>query len=275
MRLFARGLLSLLLILGNLSCSVNILENFADKNTNAALFYDAQELINEGDYQAAITKIELMTEDYQARREIKNLKASAYGGLCGINFLSFVQALGSMSGNLFPFLMATYRTGTLNQADACTEAENLIESHGVVANRTIDESVFMMVVGFSKVGNILGHYVDTNDDGTPDAGYNVCANAVATDISTAYAREIGSGITLALEALTAIASQVNLGSGSATSMQGVCGDLSGAGLDFCSVTDPAAFSATEIRGIRSMLKEDSAVGLGANCTGDISACFCP
>ncbi len=276
MRRFAlRALFSLLFIFGNLSCTVNVLENFADKTTDEAYFYDALGLINDGSYQAALDKIALMSSGYQARREVVNLKVDAHGGLCGINFLSFAEALGSLSGNLFTFLMSTYRTGTLTNADSCLEAEDLLESLGAAADRTTDENVSMMVIGFAKVGSILGHYADTDDNGTPDAGYDVCASAVGTDISDAYAREVGSGITLALEALTEIASSVNLGSGSLTAMSGVCADLAIAGLDFCDETDPAAFTATEVRGIRSMLKEDSAVGLGANCSGDVSACFCP
>lgn len=273
-RFSARFSLCVFLVCSNLSCSVNVLETFADKNTNEAYYVDALKLLNDGYYTEALEKINLMTGSYAASRKVLRLKADAYGGLCGINFLSFVEAFAGLSGTLLPFLMSTYRTGTLTNADACKEAEDIIESIAASADRTNDEHVRMMVIGFAKIGNILGHYADTNDDGTADAGYNVCLDVGGTDISDAYAREVGTGITLAMDALTRLAGNVNLGSGTLTTLQTLCGSLP-ANYDFCAITDPTTFDADEVKGIRTLLKEDNVIGLGADCDGDITTCNCP
>ncbi len=270
-RLFARGLLCLTLLFVNLSCSVNVLETFADKNTNEAYFIDAKKLINSGSYTEALAKINLMSGDYRALRKVLLLEADAYGGLCGINFLSFVEALGGMTGNLMTFLMQTYGTGTLAMADACEDAEDILESIGDATARTSDENVRMMVIGFTKIGNILGHYADTNDDDTADPTFDSCA---AGDIPDTYIRQVGTGVTLALESLTALSGSVNLGGGALTSISSVCGLLV-APYDFCAVTDPTAFDADEIKGIRTLLKEDDVIGLGADCTGPVGSCNCP
>lgn len=274
MRLFARWLATFALAFSNLNCSVNILENFADKTTDDAYFVEAQKAINEGNYQSALDTIALTSSAFQSERKVVNLKVSAYGGLCGFNFLSFAESLQGMSGRLFPFLLGAFVGGTTTKADYCVQAEDLLESLGASSARTNDENVMMMVLGFAKVGTILNYYADTNDDGTADAAYDVCAAAVGTDISDTYAREIGTGITLAADALSALAGKVNLGSSIATTLTNVCSQLP-PGYDFCAKTDPTSFTANEVKGIRSLLKEDSAVGLGANCSGDLTACNCP
>lgn len=273
-RLVARICLCVFFVVPNLSCSVNILETFADKNTNEAYYVDALKLINDGYYTEALEKIDLMTGSYPSSRKVLRLKADAYGGLCGINFLSFVEAFAGLTGTLMPFLMSTYRTGTLTNADACKEAEDIIESIAASADRTNDEHVRMMVIGFAKIGNILGHYADTDDDGTADAGYNVCLDVGGTDISDAYAREVGTGLTLAIDALTRLAGSVNLGSSTLSTIQTLCSSLP-ANYQFCSITDPATFDVDEVKGIRTLLKEDNVIGLGADCDGDISTCNCP
>ncbi len=270
-RRITRGLLSLLIVFGNLSCSVNILETFADKNTNEAYYVDALKLLNDGNYNAALAKIDLMTGSYPALRKVLLLKADAYGGLCGINFLSFVEAFGSLSGNLMTFLMQTYRTGTLTNADACEEAEDILESIAASSDRTADEHVRMMVIGFAKIGNILGHFADSDDDGTADGAFDSCQ---AGDFTEAYTRQVGTGLTLAMDALTQLAGQVDLGSGTLTTLQTLCGSLP-ANYQFCTITDPATFDADEVKGIRTLIKEDSVIGLGADCDGDVTTCNCP
>jgi hypothetical protein len=269
------------LISFNLSCSVNILENFADKTTNDALYVDAQLLMSKRDYNGALAKIADMTGDYPAKREVLMLKASAYGGLCGLDFLDFVKKLGNMgSTRLFPLLLGAFRAGTTTDSiDNCKLAQATIETIGVTAARTGDENMLMVLVLFSKIGNILSYYADTDQDGVVTAAYDVCPAGGGTRtaggaIDDSDLRELGTGITLAIQNLDALSSTVDLGSGSISDIKSVCSQLPGA-YNFCSITDPADFTPDQVKGIRSLLKEDQTVGLGANCSGDVTVCFCP
>lgn len=281
MRYASRLLFALLIVVSNLNCSVNILENFADKNTNEALYYDALDLINDGDYSGALDKIALMTGSYTSNREVITLKASAYAGICGLNFLVFIQALKSIgTTRLMPFLLSAFKSGTTAKIDACLTAENLIESIGAVGDRTSDENVFLVLVSFAKIGNVLSFYADANADGTADASYDPCAlgaSRTTGDLYDSDVREIGTGITLALANISAVDSVVDVADGALTNMQSVCTTLAGVSpnYDFCSITDPTAFTSNHLLGIRSLLNESSVAGLGSNCTGDVSTCYCP
>src|SRR4051812_43078161 len=96
MRPVATGFLCFVLALSNLSCSVNILSTFADKNTNEALYEDAVSANNAADYNGALSKIALMTGAYVSLPKVLELKASAYAGLCGFVFIPFTQAFAAI-----------------------------------------------------------------------------------------------------------------------------------------------------------------------------------
>lgn len=268
----------------NLSCSVNVLENFANKTTNDALFVDAQTLMSRSDFNGALAKIALLTGSYATRRDVLMVKASAYGGLCGLRFLDFVETLGDMgSTRLFPLLLGAFRAGTTTTSmDNCLLAQNTIESIGVSGVRTNDENMLMVLILFAKIGNILSYYADTDQDGTVTAAYNVCTIGGGTRtaggaIDDSDMRELGTGITLAVQNISAVSSTVDLGNASLADVEAACDQLAllNPAYDFCSITDPAAFTANHLKGIRSLLKEDQSVGLGADCTGDLSTCNCP
>jgi hypothetical protein len=270
--------LAILLLFVNLNCSVNVLETFGDKNTNEALYIDALKAITDGDYAGGLAKIALMTGAYPAMEKVVTLKASAYGGICGINFLTFAQDLGAMTTNLFPFLVSEFKGATSTKIDACLTGQDLITGIGAVGVRNNDENMLLLLLAFAKIGNILSFYADTAPaDGSADAAYNVCtvggSRTAGGAISDSDARELGTGITLALEALTAVGSSVNLGSGSLTTLNSVCASLGPA--NFCAITVPSAFSVAQVKGVRTMFKESTVIGLGTNCTGDVSVCNCP
>lgn len=284
MRPIVRALLCVLMLVGNLSCSVNVLEIFADKTTDDAIYVEAMKLMNAGEYQGAIDLIATMTDDYEATRRVVNLKASAYAGLCGFEFLPFVDRMSAMGATfIFPFLLSAFRTvTTTTQMDACRTAEDLVEGIGAITARTTDENLLLLMISFAKIGVTLSYYADTDQDGTVTAAYDVCtaggARTAGAAIPDSDAREIGSGITLAMATLQQIGAEIDLGSGSLTAMTDVCADLAalGAAFDFCAITDPTLFTANHIRAIRSLLKEDSAVGLDSMaCNGDVSTCNCP
>lgn len=279
-------LLVVLVLAGNLSCSVNILENFADKNTNEALYVDAVELMNSGDYTGALAKLDLMTGSYATSRKVLGLRAKAYAGRCGLEFLPLVEALSNMgTTRLFPLLMSEFRSGTTTaRIDDCIEAENTVEQIGDVNARDSDENLLMVVISFAKIGNILSYYADTDQDGTVTNNYDVCtiggARTAGGDMPDADARQLGSGITLAIENISAVSTSINLGNASLADIQAACTSLAtlNPAYDFCSVTDPTGFTAAQLRGIRSLVKEDQSVGLDtlqAGCDGDVATCNCP
>lgn len=284
-----RGLAWLLvcgfLFVGNLSCSVNVLEEFSDKSTDEAKYYNSLKLMNERDYQGAIDVIATMTDAYESTRRVVALKASAYAGLCGFEFLPFVSALGGLgSSRLFPLLLNHFRGGTtVAKIDACVAAEDLVESIGSITVRTNDENLLLLMISFAKMGVILSYYADTNQDGTVTGGYDVCAVGGARTAGGAIpdvdARQFGTGLTLAMANIQAVSTSIDLGDSSLTAISDACADLAaippGGTYDFCSITDPTAFTAQHLEAIRSLLKEDQVVGLDSmGCNGDVSTCEC-
>jgi hypothetical protein len=146
--------------------------------------------------------------------------------------------------------------------------------------------MLMVLVSFAKIGNVLSLYADSDQDGVTDAGLNPCtftprATRPSTPVSGDWyeddLREFGTGVTLAIENITAVSSSIDLGADSLSDINDACGQFSGplSAYNFCSITDPTAFDGTQLKGVMSLLKESSVVGLGSDCTGDITACYCP
>ncbi len=269
-----RVLVAVVLLL-NVSCSVNILENFAEKTSNDALYFDAKKLIDGGDYTAALAKIDLMTDDFEAGRGITTLKAQAHAGLCGLNFFDFVLALRNLgSQKMLQFLVTNFRSGAVTtKFDHCVTAESLIKGLGAVGARSLDENLLLLLVSFTKVGQILSFYADADQNGTATPAYDVCTIATAgtrtagATMPDEDAREVGTGLTVAMESLTAVAGQIDLGSGSLDSLASACSSAP-AGYNFCTKTTAADFTANELLAIRSFIREGSAFGLDLNgCAG--------
>jgi hypothetical protein len=280
MRPLATRMFCAALAIVGLGCSVNILKTFANTSSNEALYIDAQTAMNNNDYNGALSKIGSMTGDYPTLPKVLELKASAFGGLCGFVFLPFVQSFAGMGNTLlFPFLLKNFDAAAAANIDNCVLAQNTMESIGPITSRTADENVFIALIAFAKIGNVLSFYADPTKTGSATAGFDPCAVGVTrtnpgNQITDSDAREIGTGLSLAAANLSAVAGQVQLGSGSVTAITNVCAALPAA-YDFCAITDPAAFTANEVKGIRSLVKENSVMGLGSNCTGDVTTCFCP
>lgn len=280
----ARAVVIFTALVFNLNCSVNILESFADKNTNEAYYLDAKKLINEGDYDAALAKLALITGSMAGDRKVITLRADAYAGKCGLQFLPFIASLENMgTTNLFQVFMTHFVAGVATQIDSCVEAENLIESIGTVAERTSDENLRLVLISFAKIGTILAYYADGDDDAAVDGGYDTCAvggsRSAGGDIADSDAREIGSGITLAIENISAVSTSIDLGNDALADVSAACTLLDAvppAGTyNFCTITDPADFTAEHLRAIRGLVGETSdGIGIGS-CPGGAAACLCP
>ncbi len=257
----------------NVSCSVNILENFADKTSNEALLTEAKILVNKGFYSQALAKMNLMTVSFQADRGVVALKAQAHAGICGLNFFDFVLALKDLgTQRIFPFLLGAFRSGAdTTRIDACVTAENLIKSLGAVGARSRDENLLMLLVSFTKIAQVLSYYADADQDGTATISYDICAaggaRTAAAAMPDADVGEVGTGLTLAMESLSAISGSIDLGSGTLDSVTTACSSLT-AQYNFCSKIVKTDFTADELTAIRSFVREGGAYGLDLNgCNG--------
>lgn len=267
----------------NLGCSVNILSNFADKNSNEARLIEANEKIDNGDFEGALEELERITGAFSETADVRVAKASAYAGVCaGFNFFNFAKALKDIgSARLFPFLLSTFRTGTAAKIDACVSAEAQLMAIGSAGARTDDQNVFLTLVELTKIGTILSHYADSDNNGTANAGYNPCTTGPTTraangPIADADAQRLGTALTIAMESLGALETSVDLGTDAMEDIDGVCRALQVAAPTyyFCDTTTET-FTANQIKGIRSLFNESTVVGLGTNCTGNVVACQCP
>jgi hypothetical protein len=258
----------------HLSCSVNILEEFGDKDTDLAKLHEAQILISGGSFDSAITVISSMSTAYQSRSEVKSLFASAYAGRCGLNFLSFVDVLSNMgSERLLLYLMQSRNGATLAQQSDCAQAISIVESISADATeRSDDENIFMAFVAFFQIGTILNIYADTNDDGTAD-WVDGCNNA---SFAEADARAYSAALMIALSSINAVAN-ASVGGDQISEINSVCTALGNPPFnetDICTKTNPADFDASELRLLRTLAVENSDVGVGS-CAGDVTACLCP
>ncbi len=262
------------------SCSVNILEEFGDPDTDRAKFIDANDAINKGAYDTAITLIASMTASYQAREDVIELYASAYAGRCGLDFLTFANTtLANMgTARLLLYLMQNRNGATTTAQSDCQQAISLIESiDAVAANRTDDQNLLMAVVSLFQLGNIINIYGDTDDDGTADWNSAVPNDACeSAAISDSDVGQVGASLVRTITSVSALSSQT-VGSDQLTDINSVCTALASPPIsdtDICTKTDPSTFDATELRAFRTLLRENTSIGTGS-CVGDVSACLCP
>lgn len=273
------GALMFVLLTTSLSCGdLNILSEFAKEDTNQALLQAAKIHINKGEYGDAIAEFASMTSDYLAKREVKVVYASAYAGRCGLDLLALAESMaGTLPSLLFKFLMSQYQNVTTANRDDCLQAETIIKSISTTATeRTVDENLLMIFLSFAKIGVTISAHADNDDfDGNPDVGWNACTND-ASNFPEASVREVGTGLGNALTSLTAISGQSTIGSDQTDTFTDGCADLAALNpaLDFCSVTDSSAFTADQVKGIRSIVQANEWVGIGS-CNNTLDNCLCP
>lgn len=272
------GLFSIL-FLSILSCSGNILETFGDKDTDQAKYTEALMLINKSQYDDAITVLLSMSAEYQAKREVKALAASAYAGRGGLTFLTLIEAFQNPGGvRLYPFLVQGFIGATAAKSTDLNTAAGVIDSISTdPASRTADENVFAALIYLGEAGSVLNTYLDNDNNGTLDGTFvDACVDAdnPGTSIDDANVGVYGMAILNFLKVLPYIdnfASGVLTGLTSCADVEGLNALLTG----ICAIDDPANYTANHIAGFRSLIKEDNLVGMGVACTGDVSACNCP
>lgn len=241
------------LFLSSAGCSRNFLSETAQRDTPAAVIFEARKLLNERRYTEAITAIETLGATDLASREVAAVRASAYAGRCGLEFIELVDDLQDVdsSNSLMEVLLSAMRAAA-DYSD-CRTAEDLIEAIGAAGTRTTDENLLLAFVSFAKIGAILAVDADTDDDGIANAGYNACTAAGGLDDT--QAGEVGTGVALAATSLSGIS---GIADSVTTELTTLCASLAGV----CSITDPAGFSAAQLHALRSAIHNSGTLGLG-------------
>jgi hypothetical protein len=270
MHAWMRSVLIAALSLSVLSCT-NILSSVANKNTDEAIVFDAQQDMNSLSYTAAITKLLSLSASYQTRRDVQGLLAAAYAGRCGLNLLTFAQSIASLGATtpMVDFLSQMSVSSAAKEVD-CETAETILTTLGSTpATRTADENVLLAFIDFAKIGSILSQYADVNHDGAPDPAFDPCNVALLPD---AEARQIATGLTIAIGSLQGL----SIASGITASVTGYCTSLKNLPgmIDPCSKTTTAAFTVSEIKAINGLVKTNF-FGVGSCADATLATCVCP
>lgn len=254
----------------------NLFKTFASTDSDESLYRTAMDAINSANYQLAIDTCTLMDPVFASTPRSLYLCANAYAGLCGYTLFTVANQLSTFTNTplLFQYFMQKNNGATAAKVAACGTALTKIRAIGTAANRTADHNYLAILSGLTNMGVILNYLADanTNDDGIPDAAWDSCNSAV--DLLDADAMQFGT-------ALWEIYRSVESTSSTLTNPLKTALDAVSAGIDAVDVTynflkataNPAAFTANQKKGIRTLIKEGSALGL-AYCANFL-VCKCP
>lgn len=254
----------------------NVFLESANKTSDDALLFSAEQHANNNEWSAAITDISGMTTSGQAKRETKQALASYYGGRCGLNLLNLAQSLkdNSPSTQLWPIVMRFMVNATLAQLADCKLGEQTILSIDIVAtNRNANENVLLAFLEFVKMGAALeSSNADANHDGVVDGTFDACST---TDIVDTSVQELGTGLTIMARALAASGFGA---SGITTLVASLCATMETYQTGFCDTTSAAAFvpGSAAMKALRALMKSNE-IGFNS-CGGSLGsslACSCP
>lgn len=161
----------------------NLLSDFAQTDSDQALYLEAKKKIDAMAWDDAIAIIEnRLSASFQAKPNVKETLAGAYVGKCGLTFFDLVDGLSNASPTkIFEYFMGVFKNMTLTPA-ACEQAISIIESVGTVTERTKDQNLFLAILGVARVGVTLSYKLDQEDhDGVADSTFNVCHEYVDRD----------------------------------------------------------------------------------------------
>ncbi|MCB9025073.1 MAG: hypothetical protein H6625_02040 [Bdellovibrionaceae bacterium] len=266
----------------SLTNCTNILDEFAKKDTDEALLFEAKKNMNDGSWDLAIANFAKMSTAFLAERDVKLQHAKAYAGRCGLDLLQLFEDLSSnlSTGRLYALLMSAFTGATSSNADDCATAEDLLLSISTSASsRSSEENSTLAFISFAKMGAIFAAFSDeTTSDGTVDGDFDACQDNTSPGVPEAYVREVGIGLAIASTSLTAAISSGGLtGADELTSATSACTALEalGAQFNFCSQTDPSALTADQVKAIRWTMMDNQSIGLGGANNCDLSGVSCP
>jgi hypothetical protein len=255
-------------------CSENLFDEIADKDTNEAIFFDAQQQLNSRNYSAAISLLSSLDPAFLANRNRIPIHASAYAGRCGLDFLVLLDTLSNTppGATVLSTLMAGFpaatKTGGGGHED-CTLATDLLLGIGDETVRNGDENLLMAFSSLAKIGAILSAFADTDDDGVADAAFDICVDD-DDNLPEARVRDVGASFATAILSLGAVGTSYV--DDSVASIQAICDfDPSLAGL--CTKTDPSTFTGPEVQALRYAIgSSDFGVDRCDGTGNDFTAC---
>lgn len=258
---------------GNLSCTgVNPLTDLAsNKNSDEALYEDAQKLLDSGNYSGAIIKIESTTTAFQALSRVKDSLAGAYAARCGMEFLTFVNNLsGAGTQSIFQVAMNGFVGVDTSHFADCVQARNIIQSIGNVSVRSSSENLFLAVLGIAMIGNRLRANADVLPTSTGDGVVDAAFNCGPTQMPIASAAAVMEAFALVLENIAGVAA---VAGGVATQLAAISATC---GASCTTVTyagaSPAETDAAIIT-VRALINMQS-IGLGACANPNPASCVC-
>lgn len=262
----------------NQSCT-NILTQTAII-TDDSLLISAQISMNSKDYTSALADFKLMSATYLAQRNIIALKASAYAGICGLDFIGLVNTFSAIgSSTVLNVLYKNAVKATASQETNCTSAEALMMSiSSSSASRTVAENLLLGLIEFQRIGVILGQYADQGGSGSIDSGFNPClttkgAIPAATGLPVAEAQILSASLMIGFDALSS--SGIGAFSSSASSFQTYCTTIKAysGGINPCTQTAPSSFTNPELAALMGLVKT-SFFGVGTCADKTLATCVC-
>jgi hypothetical protein len=256
----------------NSSC-VNLYEEMASKDTDAAILYSARMALAEGDWDTALSEFARLSATALAETDVIVDRASAYSGRCGLDFLALADMIDNIgSTNLMDLLSDNFIAVDASNSADCKLAEDLLktvaDANGVVST---ERGQFLMAFSsLAKIGTILNNYSDTDDDGAVDAGWDPCDGNGATDLPANDVSEIGTAIVLFYKNLEG----TSFGSAITAPIVSACTLIDGSPFDFCDEIDTTGMTDQHRQAIRGMIREtDDGIGLAVSA-GDAAANAC-
>jgi hypothetical protein len=263
----------LFFLAGNITCTgVNPLTDLAsNKNSDEALYEDAQKMLDNGNYSGAIAKIEATTVGFRALSRVKDSLAGAYAARCGMEFLTFVSNLsGAGSQTIFQVAMNGFVGVDTSHFADCVQARNIMQSIGNVNVRSSSENLFLAMLGIAMIGNRLRANADilptSTGDGVVDAGFN-CG---PTKMPVASAAAVMEAFALVLENVAGVAA---VAGGVATQLAAVSASCGASCISISYAGATPVESDAAIITARALLNMQS-VGLGACSDPNPINCAC-
>lgn len=245
------------------SCSGNILSDVASKSNDEDYLYQAQQKINDEDFDGAIALITTkMSSSSQTHVTAREALASAYGGKCGLIFMNYVNALAAATTGSAMMILKTPFVGKAVDPTSCRLALTTMDQIGPATSRTLNQNFFTAILGMVLMGSALRGHIDNSPaigDGTNDV--NIC-----TTVTNAQMDDIIIGFGYMSQNISSVSASV-VGSGSLATLTGVTSTCQAAGIN-CQITDPAIITA-QIRNFFRDLTNTQQYGIGSfNTTGN-------
>lgn len=197
----------------------NVLTEYSTTDSDQAFYLDAKNLIDDSSWDAAITILTTkLSAEYRAREDVKTTLMHAYGGKCGISFLSLINNLkGANSSEMFKIALGLF-TNTNVDVAACDLAIDTLHAIGATAaDRKSEHNLFAAILGITRMGTTLHSRFDKDTgglgDGNADLGWNSCTvSNAALHLSDDDMNRIVSGVGLIFENLAALGDELTSGS---------------------------------------------------------------